>query len=71
VEASASSGGAAHSNPTNGDIDIVVRKTRTATEDLRRQKYLKNARRQTSIRLNTIISCAGPETPHDLQLGYE
>jgi hypothetical protein len=37
----------------------MVRKTGTATEDLRRPKNLKNARRQTSIRYNTILSCLG------------
>jgi hypothetical protein len=42
-ESSASSGGVARSNPTSGDIDIVVRRTRTATEDLRRLRYRKKA----------------------------
>jgi hypothetical protein len=37
----------------------MVRKTGTATEDLRGLKRLKNVKKQTSIRYNTILSCLG------------
>jgi len=58
-ESSASSGGAARSNPTGKKTHNVVRRTRTATDDLRIEKYLKNVRRQTSIRPNVILPCTG------------
>jgi hypothetical protein len=57
VESSESSGGAAHIDPTQGNVNNMVRKTGTATEDLRGLKRLKNVRKQTSIRYNTILSC--------------
>ena len=37
----------------------MVRRTRTTTEDLRRLKYLKNARRQKNIRPKFILPCTG------------
>ena len=55
-ESVASSGGAARSNPTGKKIENVVRRTRTATDNLRTEKYLKNARRQKSIRPNVNIT---------------
>ena len=58
-ESAASSGGAARSNPTGKKIDNVVRRTRTATDNLRIDKFLKNARRQKSIRPNVILPCTG------------
>ena len=58
-DSSESSGGDARSDPTNGSVNNMARKTGTATEDLRKLKRLKNVRKQTSISYTTILSCLG------------